>query len=117
MLARRIADIASPSEAATRRRIESQPYGGGFDGEAELIGTQLYLGRDVDIVLAALGDETLAFGAEQFRGLPESQAREQVEQRQLGARLGQHAIWEFMRIESSFWRKDICNFATDGFHQ
>ena len=34
MFARHIAGVASPSETAARRRIETKPYSGGFDGEA-----------------------------------------------------------------------------------
>jgi len=92
MLARHVARVAVPFEAAACRRTQGKRYGAGVNGEAKPIPIEFDLGGDIDIVLAAGGDEAIAIGTQEFRSPDECQARKRVEQRQLGAWLRQHEI-------------------------
>ena len=92
VLARRVTSVAAPFEAAARRRTQGKRYGGGVNGEAKPILIEFDLGGDIDVVLAARGNEVIAFGTQELRCPNESEARKRVKQRQLGAWLGQHEI-------------------------
>src|SRR5450755_858168 len=75
-----------------RRRTDSQRHRGVIHGETERIALEFHLRDNVDLVLAAGGDEALTLRTEKRRGPAEGQARQQVEQRQLGAGLGPHRV-------------------------
>ena len=114
MLARHLARAAAPFEAVPCSRTQGQRHGGRVHGEAEPIPIEIDLGGEVDIVLPAGSDEVGAFGAQKFRGLKESQARQFVEERQLGALLRQHEIWNIVRL--SLRSRDEFHLAPDGLH-
>ena len=114
VLARHIAGAAAPFEAITGRRTQGQRYRGRVHGEAKPIPIEFDLSSDVDVVLAAGGDEPIAFGTQEFRNPGESQSRQRVEERQLGARLRQHKIWGIMH--PSLRSTDKFDLAPDGLH-
>jgi hypothetical protein len=87
MLAGRLTGAAAPIEPIARRRTQAQGDRGGVDFEAESLAVEVDLGRDVNLVLAALGDQPVPFGSEKLRGLNEAQARQGVEERKRVARL------------------------------
>ncbi|HWX30782.1 MAG TPA: hypothetical protein VNZ53_25500 [Steroidobacteraceae bacterium] len=96
MLARHVASAAAPFEAVAYSRAEGKRDGGRVHGEAKAILIEFDLSGDVDVVLAAGGDEAITLGTQEFRNPGESQSRQRVEERQLGAWLRQHEIWDVM---------------------
>jgi hypothetical protein len=98
VLARHVTRVAAPFEAVARRRTQGQRYGGGVNGEAKPILIEFDLGGDIDVVLAACGNEVIALGTQELRGPDESEARQRVEQRQLGAGLRQHETSAITRL-------------------
>ena len=100
MLARYVTRVAVPFEAVARRRTEGKRYGSGVNGEAKPIPIEFDLGGDIDVVLAARGDEAIAIGTQELRSPNKCQARKRVEQRQLGAGLRQHETSEIMRLRN-----------------
>jgi hypothetical protein len=87
MLAGRLAGAAAPVEPIARRGTQAQGDYCGIDLEAESLAVEVDLGRDVNLVLAALGDQPAPFGSEKLRGLNEAQTRQGVEERKRVARL------------------------------
>jgi hypothetical protein len=81
VLARHVTRVAVPFEAVARRWAQGKRYGGGVNGEAKPILIEFDLGGDIDVVLAACGDEAIAIGAQELRSPNESQSRKRVEQR------------------------------------
>jgi hypothetical protein len=79
MLAGRFAGAAVPIEPIARRGTQPQGDRGGVDLEAESLAVEVDLGRNVNLVLAALGDQPAPFGSEKLRGLNEAQTRQGVE--------------------------------------
>ena len=114
VLAGHIAGAAAPFEAITGSGTHSECYGGRVHGEAKPVPVEFDLGGDVDVVLAAGGDEAIALGTQEFRAPEESQARECVKERQLGARLRQHGIWDIMQLSRCSRVK--FHLAPDGLH-
>src|SRR5216684_3929768 len=100
VFARRVTSVAAPFEAVARRRTQGKRYGGGVNGEAKPILIEFDLGGDIDVVLATRGNEVIALGTQELRGPNESEARKRVEQRQLGAWLGQHEISKIMWLST-----------------
>jgi hypothetical protein len=86
VLARRVTRVAAPFEAVARRRTQGKRYGGGVNGEAKPILIEFDLGGDVDVVLAARGNEVIALRTQELRGPNESEARKRVEQRGIARR-------------------------------
>ena len=68
MLAGHLAGIATPLEAIGDSRAQSERYSARTDGETKLVPVELHLSRNVDLVLAPLSQEAVAFGTEKFCG-------------------------------------------------
>ena len=73
MLARHIACVAAPFEAAARGGIEAQHHLGAICFQTKLPAVELHLSVDIEIVLASRSQQALALGSKQLCGLCECQ--------------------------------------------
>lgn len=101
MVARHVARTAAPLKAIARAWIQGKRDSRGVDRESELVLLELDLRDDIDVVLAAGGDELAAAVAQKPGRLGEGQARQRVEERQLGSRICGHEIFEELFVELS----------------
>ena len=92
MDARNVARIAVPLQSPGYSRTQGERDRGGIDGQPEAVPTEFHLRGNVNVPLAARGNEVVAFWAQQSRGFEEGEAREGVEQRQLSACLRRHGL-------------------------
>ncbi len=90
MLAGGIAGVTAPFEAVARRGTEGKRDRRAVHSEAKFLLIKFNLAGDIDVVLAASHDEATSLGTQKLRRPGEGQAREGIEQRQLGARFRQH---------------------------
>lgn len=74
MLAGHLAFVTAPVEAVACLWTEGQRHGGRVNGEAKPIRIEFDLVGDIDVVLAARGDEAIAVGTQELRSPDDSQS-------------------------------------------